>query len=155
MSRHRFKAPLTKSLAILILGLMLSTGCAPLITAEHERELGNRALHEIARLCPTSDDLAHMAGLVELAKQANAAKDPDRFWIAAAQSCPGLTSAQQGGYTTLVFQVRDNFNRQVYAVQYAEWQRRTGNIQQAGRVIMEAQRTDDLNRIRRDLQRYD
>ncbi len=155
MSHHKLKARHTRRLGILISGLMLSTGCAPLITAEHENALGMQALQEIANACPTTNRLEHLAELQGMAREANAAQDPDSFWVGAVQSCPDLTTTQQGGYALLVFQARDNLYREIYAVQSAEWQRRTGNVQQAGRVIMEAQRTDDLNRIRRDLQRYD
>ena len=143
------KAPLMRSLGTLALALTLSTGCGH-VSERQKARLTEQYKTSIILACPTSDPLVQYAALNRVFTAAEQHQDRARAWAELLDTGPGLTDAQREGYGQLVNAARDRVNADYAQLKRADQQRRAAAMQNAGRIMMEIQRTDDLDRIRRD-----
>ena len=150
-----------KKLALAIAALTL-TGCtsAPLVSDAQLEQLGAINRHRLIDGCQNGDPVGQWHALGEIGKAVRTGEytTADEAWTAAFNTCTGLTEEQRDNYWVYVKWVRLQHEQAFQGLASAEWNRRAAHRQQwaqglqnAGRTLMEIQRTEDLNRSRQSL----
>ena len=156
-----------KKLALAAAAALALTGCAsapkPLVSDELQQQMSQTNRVRLIEGCPNGKPREQW-NILDLIGQhaADGTLDYEASWAAAVDSCTGLTQAQRDAYWVYVQRVRIAYE-QLYnqlanseleyrkAEKRERWARAAQNLQNSGRIMMEIQRTDDLDRIRRGL----
>ena len=156
-----------KKLTLAVAAALALTGCAstpqPLVSEAAQQQMTQTNRLRLIDGCQNGRQREQWDVLELLEQwQAEGQLTADEFWTAAFNSCTGLTESQRDAYWVYVQKVR-MFHEQLHnqladtARMYREadrrdrWRRAAQGLQNSGRLMMEIQRTDDLDRIRRGL----
>ena len=132
---------------ITLITSMLIASCGTL-TERQALELKAQHINTLISECPTGDRLNQRAVLEYAFAQLQKTGDVNAFQVTALSSCTGLEALQERGYALLVIQETNRYQHSVRAAKQERIRQSGEAMQRAGRVLMEIDRTNSLNRRR-------